>query len=283
MSNFDLSSSSRHLITSSGNDVPAALFVTGHRHWSVCCCAMPSPAAHPSPTHTTTASFPCPFICAAPSHSRDCLCLLLSCYVKTEDEEDMNSPQAITVLPTGDGVISSAGAPSAALALPGLVLHHLPLIQSMVEAVIHRLQEQEHGSDHTAVDSHDHHGWLQGLRLQEKGSPVEWQFCRLGASEHETRTVCVWMDSDFFFAARCPILIFRISAVFRHCLQSLTNSSTALISDSIWTTELTGSISNPGIELKKPQTNLGHQLLNIEISPVCKRPFPGRGTFTEVQ
>lgn len=92
--------------------------------------------------------------------------------MKTEDVDDANSPQAITVLPTGDGVISSTGAPSAALVLPGLVLHHLPLIQSMVEAVIHRLQEQEHGSDHTAVDSHDHHGWLQGLRLQEKGSPV---------------------------------------------------------------------------------------------------------------
>lgn len=108
-----------------------------------------------------------------------------------EDVKDMNSPQAITVLPTGDGVISSTGASSTALALPGLVLHHLPLIQSMVEAVIHRLQEQEHGSDHTAVDSHDHHGRLQGLRLQEKGSPVEWQFCTLRASEHETITVCV--------------------------------------------------------------------------------------------
>lgn len=103
----------------------------------------------------------------------------------------MNSPQAITVLPTGDGVISSTGAPSAALALPGLVLHHLPLIQSMVEAVIHRLQEQEHGSDHAAVDSHDHHGWLQGLRSQEKGSPMEWQFRTPRASEHETITVYV--------------------------------------------------------------------------------------------
>lgn len=84
-------------------------------------------------------------------------------------------------------------------------------------------------------------------------------------------------------AVNGPTLIFSVSTVFQHRFQPLTNGSTALISDSIWTAELTGSVSNPRIELKKPQTNLGHQLLNIEISPVCKQPFPGQGTFTEVQ
>lgn len=81
----------------------------------------------------------------------------------------MNLPRAIAVLPTGDtAIISPVSATSAALTLLGLVLHHFPLIQGMVEAVIHHLQQQEHGSNHTTVDSHYHHGWLQGLRLEKK-------------------------------------------------------------------------------------------------------------------
>lgn len=81
----------------------------------------------------------------------------------------MNLPRAIAVLPTGDtAIISPLGATSAALTLLGLVLHHLPLIQGMVEAVIHRLQQQEHGSNYTTVDSHYHHGWLQGLEIEKE-------------------------------------------------------------------------------------------------------------------
>ncbi len=83
---------------------------------------------------------------------------------------DLNLPRAIAVLPTGHtAIISPLCATSAALTLLGLVLHHLPLIQGMVEAEIHRLQQQEHGSNHTTVDSHYHHGWLQGLGLEKEG------------------------------------------------------------------------------------------------------------------
>lgn len=40
-------------------------------------------------------------------------------------------------------------------------------------------------------------------------------------------------------------------------------------------------ISNPGIE-RKPQSDLRHQLLNIEISRLSKQPFPDLWTFVEM-
>lgn len=73
---------------------------------------------------------------------------------------NVNLPWAIAVLPSGHASINSPlCATSAPLILLSLMLHHLPLIQGIVEAVIHRLQQQEHGSNHTTVDSHYHHGW----------------------------------------------------------------------------------------------------------------------------
>lgn len=156
MWNFDLSSSSRQLIASPLNDITACASSSA----SIAVCDATRARAH---THTTTSV-------SLPRHLRSPITLVgpplssvFTDQLKREDVGDVNSPQAVAVLSTGDGVIRSASAAPAALALPGLVLHHLPLIQGMVEAVIHRLQEQEHGSDHAAVDSHDHHGRLQGL------------------------------------------------------------------------------------------------------------------------
>lgn len=84
---------------------------------------------------------------------------------------DVNLPRAVAVLSTGDtAIISPLGATSAALTLLGLELHHLTLIQGMVEAEIHCLEQQEHGSNYTTVDSHYHHGWLQGLGLEKSRS-----------------------------------------------------------------------------------------------------------------
>lgn len=88
----------------------------------------------------------------------------------------MDSPRAIAVLSAGDSpVVGPLRASSAALGFLGLVLHHLPLVQGMVEAEVHRLQQQEHGGDDSAVDSHDRHGWFQGLAFRkEAGVSLEY-------------------------------------------------------------------------------------------------------------
>lgn len=93
---------------------------------------------------------------------------------------DVNSPRAIAVLPTGDAaVIGPVRAASAALTLLGPVLHHFPLVQGMVEAVVHRLQQQEQGSNDTTVDSHDHHGRLQGLQRKAEDTSGRTGWLRL--------------------------------------------------------------------------------------------------------
>lgn len=94
--------------------------------------------------------------------------------------KDANSPRAVAVLPTGDtAIIGPLSAASAALRLLGLVLHHLPLIQGVVESVVHRLQQQEHGSDHTTVDPHNYHGWWQSLGSEKRHQTSGDTFIRI--------------------------------------------------------------------------------------------------------
>ena len=78
------------------------------------------------------------------------------------------SPRPVAVfLPgvaVGGGPLAAGPAPRGPLA-PSL--HHLALVQGVVQPVVDRLQQQEGGADDAAVDPHDHPGGRQGLWGQE--------------------------------------------------------------------------------------------------------------------
>lgn len=80
------------------------------------------------------------------------------------------SPGAVAILlPGGAALLDALGAVrTTPLGPVGTALHHLPLVQRVVQPVVDGLQQQEDGSDHPAVDAHDHHGGRQGLERMKK-------------------------------------------------------------------------------------------------------------------
>ena len=74
------------------------------------------------------------------------------------------SPRPVAVLLPGGAVCGGPlGAGPASWGLLGPPLHHLALVQRVVQAVVDGLQQQEGGADDAAVDAHDHLSGRQRL------------------------------------------------------------------------------------------------------------------------